>query len=118
MNTEILASGQSPSVNAKNSRDTNLANRSGDDEFRKPSSITDGKKSGNFENFDVPVLHVDLIRAKDLINSDAIGKSDPYAVLKFCNQQDKTPVVKNTQNPKWDHSSDFSADFNSSEKLM
>ena len=46
-----------------------------------------------------------------------IGKSDPYAVLTYANQKDKTPVIKNSQNPKWDHESDFTlADDN--EKLM
>ena len=41
------------------------------------------------------------------MKSDMIGKSDPYAVLKFADQMDKTKVAKNTQNPEWNHSSDF-----------
>ncbi len=36
-----------------------------------------------------------------------LGKSDPYAVLSYDGQKDKTPVIKNTQNPQWDHSADF-----------
>ena len=73
---------------------------------RRPSSRT-GKKSGALSDYDGPVFHVDLIKAKNLMKTDMIGKSDPYAVLKYGNQKDKTPVAKNTQNPEWNHSSDF-----------
>ena len=52
-------------------------------------------------------LDVKLLKAKDLIKSDVFGKSDPYAVLSFGQQKDKTPVAKNTQNPVWNHESQF-----------
>ena len=64
----------------------------------------------NLADHDGPILHVDLVKAKNLIKSDMIGKSDPYAVLKYDNQQDKTKVINNTQNPEWDHSSEFAMD--------
>ena len=118
LNTEMLAPGQSPSGYAGDGIDADLAGRGGDGSSRKPSNLAGGKKSGNLGDYDGPVLHVDLIKAKDLIKTDMIGKSDPYAVLKYADQLDKTPVVKNTQNPKWDHSSDFTADANSPENLM
>ena len=41
------------------------------------------------------------------MKADMIGKSDPYAVLKYAGQMDKTKVVNNNQNPRWDHSTDF-----------
>lgn len=69
-------------------------------------------------DLDSQILHVDLIRAKDLIKADIIGKSDPYAVLKYADQKDKTGVVKNTQNPKWDHAADFSMRPNETAQLM
>ena len=59
---------------------------------------------------DYPVLHVDLVKAQNLIKSDIIGKSDPYAVLQYGDQKDKTNIIKNTQNPQWDHSSNFTMD--------
>ena len=118
INTEFLAPGQSPSGFAGDGQDADLAGRGGDGGSRKPSSLASGKKSGMLGDYDGPVLHVDLIRAKDLIKGDLIGKSDPYAVLKYTDHEDKTPVVKNTQNPKWDHSSDFPADPHCQDKLM
>merc|ERR1719394_2293503 len=48
-----------------------------------------------------------VVKAKELVKSDMIGKSDPYAVVKYGKQQDKTKVVKNTQEPKWDHLTEF-----------
>ena len=60
---------------------------------------------------------MDLIKAQNLVKSDMIGKSDPYGVLKYGDQVDKTPVVKNTQNPQWDHPSDFDLDPNDDTNL-
>ena len=77
-----------------------------------------GKKSGNLGNNDGPILHVDLIKGRNLIKSDLIGKSDPYAVLKYGDQQDKTKVVKNSLNPQWDHGSDFDMDLGDNTPLM
>lgn len=41
-------------------------------------------------------LHINLIRAKELIKADIIGKSDPYAVLKYGNQTFRTKTVNNS----------------------
>ena len=93
-------------------KDDGVAGRQG-----RPSTAG-GKKSGNLGDHDGPILHVDLIKAKNLIKTDMIGKSDPYAVLKYADQIDKTPVVKNSQNPQWDHPSDFAMDERSNTPLM
>ena len=79
---------------------------------RKPSSQAGGKQSGILGDYEGPVLHLDLIKAKNLIKTDLIGKSDPYAIIKYSGDEDRTPVAKNTQNPEWNHSSDFPADPN------
>merc|ERR1711874_655699 len=44
---------------------------------------------------------INLIKAKELIKADMIGKSDPYAILSYGKQKEKTNVVKNTQEPQW-----------------
>jgi Ca2+-dependent lipid-binding protein len=43
------------------------------------------------------MLCVDLVKAAKLAKSDLIGKSDPYAVLKFGHQTAKTKVINNSQ---------------------
>ena len=69
---------------------------------------------GGDDDNDGALVHIDLIRAKDLMKTDMIGKSDPYAVLKYGPaQQDKTPTIKNTQNPLWNHGSDFTREGDS-----
>ena len=90
-------------------QDAPLAGGVNDSMSTRPDILAGGKKS---------VLHVDLIKAKDLIKADMIGKSDPYAVLKYGDQQVTTPVIINSQNPKWDHSADFAADPQDNDKLM
>ena len=90
----------------------------GDDDSESKSGKPGGKKSGNLGDNDGLILHVDLIKGKDLIKSDLIGKSDPYAVLKYGDQQDKTKVVKNSLNPQWDHGSDFDMYLGDNTPLM
>ena len=114
----MLRPGESPRGYAGDGQDAPIGGKDNDGYSRKPSSLAGSKKSGILGDYDGPILHVDLIRAKDLVKGDLIGKSDPYATLKYADQQDKTPVIKNTQNPKWDHSSDFELDPNNPEKLM
>ena len=53
------------------------------------------------------VLHVDLLGARNLVKTDIIGKSDPYAILKLGDQTQKTDVIKNSQNPEWNYGGDF-----------
>jgi hypothetical protein len=43
------------------------------------------------------LLCIDLIKAAKLVKSDLIGKSDPYAVLKYGTQMVKTQTINNTQ---------------------
>ena len=56
----------------------------------KPAPVQQQQKS---------LLCVDLIKATKLIKSDLIGKSDPYAVLKFGQQIVKTQTINNSQVP-------------------
>ena len=132
LNGDILPPGSLPPGYIRDSqgrpvKDDDLAGKHGvqvkdddDAKHHKPS----GKKSGalgnmpNLADHDGPILHVDLVKAKNLIKTDMIGKSDPYAVLKYADQMDKTDVVKNNQNPQWDHSSDFAMDLRDPSNLM
>ena len=52
-------------------------------------------------------LHVELVKARNLVKADIMGKSDPYAVLKFGKQKERTNTIKNTLEPQWDFSTDF-----------
>ena len=117
LNTELLRPGESPSGYIGDGQNAPVYGDT-DRRSQKPDSLAGGKKSGILGDYDGPLLHVDLVRAKDLIKTDIIGKFDPYAVLSYADQKDKTPVVKNTQNPKWDHTSDFAADPHHRENLM
>jgi Ca2+-dependent lipid-binding protein len=74
-------------------------------------------KSGPLDNFEGK-LHVDLIKAKNLMKTDLTGKSDPYAVLKFGKQKEKTNTIKNTLEPQWDFSTDFKVPDGAADKLL
>merc|ERR1719309_1411919 len=74
-----------------------------------PGSEVGGRGGGGVGGSGLPEgkAKLKVIKAKELIKSDMIGKSDPYVVLKYGRQQDKTKVIKNTQEPKWDHQTEF-----------
>ena len=63
------------------------------------------------------VARINIIKAKDLVKSDLIGKSDPYAVIKYGTQKDKTPVVKNSQNPEWNHTTELKVPEDGANKI-
>ena len=117
LNSELLAPGQTPTGYAGDGQDYSTAGDDKDGKSRRPGSVAGGKKSGILGDHDGPLLHVDLVKAKDLAKTDLIGKSDPYAVLKYGDEKDKTPVIKNTQNPQWDHSSEFGLDPDDNKNL-
>merc|ERR1719481_2450629 len=76
---------------------------------RPDGSITEDLQPGN--------LHLDLIQAKDLIKSDMIGKSDPYAIVSFDDEKMKTKTVKNNQNPEWNFDLDIPIDAEGPRKI-
>ena len=51
----------------------------------------------------VGVLKVTVVKADDLKASDPNGKSDPFCVLSFGQQEENTPVINNTLNPRWNY---------------
>jgi Ca2+-dependent lipid-binding protein len=69
---------------------------------------------GDFEG----KLLVNLVKARNLIKADMIGKSDPYAVLTFGKQKGKTKTVKNTLEPQWDHHSEFNVPDGNADKIL
>ena len=69
------------------------------------------------ENLIPGILHLDLLQAKDLVKSDLIGKSDPYAVVSFDDEKQKTKTVKNSQNPEWNFKLDIPVDSDGPKKV-
>ena len=59
---------------------------------------------------DEGVLHVDVVAARDLVKSDIMGKSDPYAIVGLGDNKHRSSTAKNTQNPEWNFGVDFPID--------
>ena len=61
-----------------------------------PSS---GKQSGIEPRYDSEIpagnIHLNIHEGKDLVNTDLIGKSDPYVVVTYGKDKDKTKTIKN-----------------------
>merc|ERR1712126_91923 len=51
-----------------------------------------------------------LHSAKNLVNKDKLGKSDPYAVISFGSQTQRTKTINNNLNPTWQHQVIFEVD--------
>lgn len=52
-------------------------------------------------------LVVYVFKARNLVITDLIGKSDPYVVLSFQGAQQKTKVVRDTLDPEWNETFQF-----------
>merc|ERR1712223_992456 len=52
-------------------------------------------------NIQPGLLKVIIFEASNLYKSDVIGKSDPYVIVKFQNQEYRSKTVDNTLNPEW-----------------
>ena len=99
-----------PDDSARGAQDLKSKLAGSPDDHKDPGGdVGDADQLGGDEDEKLPtgVAKINLIKAADLIKSDMIGKSDPYAVLSHGSQQDRTKTVKNSQNPQWDHQSDF-----------
>jgi Ca2+-dependent lipid-binding protein len=72
--------------------------------------------SGQLGDFEGSLL-VDLVKARNLVKADIMGKSDPYAVLTFGKQKDKTNTIKNTLEPQWDHHAEFKVPDGNADKV-
>eukprot|EP00058_Branchiostoma_floridae_P023452 XP_002608942.1 hypothetical protein BRAFLDRAFT_85483 [Branchiostoma floridae] len=48
-----------------------------------------------------PGLEVVVQSAKNLINLERIGKSDPYCIVEYKGEEQQTDVISNDLNPKW-----------------
>ncbi|KAK7410252.1 hypothetical protein VNO78_00884 [Psophocarpus tetragonolobus] len=76
---------------------------------RKVIPILPGDYS-NLELKPVGILEVKLVQAKNLMNKDIIGKSDPYAVIFVRPLRDRTKtskVINNQLNPVWNEHFEF-----------
>merc|ERR1712002_228053 len=58
----------------------------------------DDKKDDNHDEI-MFILH----SAKNLSNKEMLGKSDPYAKVKYGSQESRTKTIKNNLNPIWEH---------------
>ena len=65
----------------------------GDPRYNKNKSDVNDDKLGT--------IKLDLLCAKDLSDTDMIGKSDPYAIISYGTQKYKTEIKNNTLNPQW-----------------
>merc|ERR1719431_2491874 len=104
--SEVIASRKSSEVFS--SRKTSEAHSS-------YSRKTSGSGDSGAEIPGPGTVNVNVHQAKDLIKSDMIGKSDPYAVVSYGNDKVKSKPVKNSQNPEWNFEAQFPVDENSPE---
>ena len=102
-----LSAPNGPPRKEKSSDPDNLYGRKKSAEPPNPNSSADRRSSEIDGEMPEGKTVMTLAKAKDLIKSDLVGNSDPYAVLTYGLQKHKTPVVKNTQDPTWNHKAPF-----------
>jgi hypothetical protein len=49
------------------------------------------------------IIKFTVARAKILKKQDVFGEGDPYVVVKYNGEEQKTSVIKDTRDPHWNH---------------
>lgn len=83
----------------------------------KPSGLGDQRRPGDYDEIPSGNIHLEIVQAKDLVKKDLIGKSDPYAIVRYGNDEIKSNTVKNNQNPQWNFECDIPVDSNGPQNL-
>jgi len=96
-------------------------------QFEKPESVPEITESGDlgymkedeeeheeivvicppFAGRDEGFINVSLHKAVDLVDRDSIGKSDPYAIIRYGDHKAKSKVHKNNLNPEFNFNQSF-----------
>eukprot|EP00245_Coleochaete_scutata_P011543 TRINITY_DN4303_c0_g1_i1.p1 TRINITY_DN4303_c0_g1~~TRINITY_DN4303_c0_g1_i1.p1 ORF type:complete len:576 (-),score=137.84 TRINITY_DN4303_c0_g1_i1:55-1782(-) len=89
-----------------------------------PSRIVIPIKPGDYKNLELQAvgqLDVKLVAAKGLLNTDMLGKSDPFAILyvrPIPSRMYKSPTVQNSLNPVWNEAASFVVEDWQTQKLV
>jgi len=86
---------------------TRISSQGGEKPFAK-SKPTQKSRDGTSDNRNnTGNLDFTVIKAKDLENKEWFGKSDPFVVLKYKNEEHKSMTINNNLNPEWNFSQIF-----------
>merc|ERR1712106_191003 len=82
------------------------------DSFINDINTSMGKKSSpekesEVSEFKSGALQIIVHKAKELVNQDRIGKSDPYVIVKYRDQEFRSKTINNTLEPEWNFTSEF-----------
>merc|ERR1712106_708082 len=64
-------------------------------------------KESEVSEFKSGALQIIVHKAKELVNQDRIGKSDPYVIVKYRDQEFRSKTINNTLEPEWNFTSEF-----------
>ena len=84
--------------------------------MQKLKELKPKQKQNRFGLDDDSVLSVRVVEARDLMPMDISGKSDPYCMLNFGTQSQKTNFIKQDLNPVWNEI--FALDVESGKEVM
>merc|ERR1739838_538551 len=65
------------------------------------------EKESEVSEFKSGALQIIVHKAKELVNQDRIGKSDPYVIVKYRDQEFRSKTINNTLEPEWNFTSEF-----------
>ena len=76
----------------------------------------DDRRGRPGDNDKMGSIKLDLLMAKDLVKTDLVGKSDPYAIISHGDQRYKSDIIRNTQDPEWNIQCELMIDSNPRER--
>ena len=74
------------------------------------SQIVAGATETSGDGFQAGEVVITVHKATNIEKKGLVGKADPYVVVKYVNQNEKSPTVNNDHNPVWHFTSSFKID--------
>ena len=74
------------------------------------SQIVAGVTETSGDGFQAGEVVITVHKATNIEKKGLVGKADPYVVVKYANQNEKSPTVNNDHNPVWHFTSSFKMD--------
>ena len=74
------------------------------------SQIVAGATETSGDGFQAGGVVITVHKATNIEKKGLVGKADPYVVVKYANQNEKSPTVNNDHNPVWHFTSSFKID--------
>merc|ERR1712142_1191389 len=92
---------------AKGLKDTLSKEKESVEGDKKVDTVLEKKNTLQLKPLEAGDISITVHKARDIEKKGMMGKADPYVVLLYGDQQEKSKTIKNNHNPEWEYTAKF-----------